>query len=148
LAGVPAAYDLVIQNPGNVDAQDVPLWLAGIPTTATVELGFTLSSPLQDAGEPDWTQLPDTLTSPSGRYLALVIPRVPPGTGTRRVWVPARPSTPNFQLTAALTPPWIDGMTFRTCLSDAGVIGNATCAGGQITATHAFLASHPEVGSL
>src|SRR5262249_13856646 len=31
------AYDLVIQNPGNIDALDVPLWLYGLPTDVTVE---------------------------------------------------------------------------------------------------------------
>jgi hypothetical protein len=145
--GYPASYDLVIQNPGNVDVLDVPLWIAGIPTTATVGLDFTLASPAQDAGEPDWTQLPDTLTTAAGRYLALVIPRVPPGTVTRRVLLSV-PSTPSFSLTAALTPPWVDGTQLRTCLADGGVIENTACLGTQLTAINAYLANHPEIEAL
>ena len=58
------------------------------------------------------------------------------------------PTTPTFQLTAALTPPWADGNVLRTCLSDGGVITNTACMGNQLTAINAYLAIHPEIEAL
>jgi hypothetical protein len=142
------AFDLVLENQGNVEAQAVPLWISGIPTGATVELDFPIAPPPQDAGEPDWSQAPLTLTSPGGQYLALVIPHLPPGVRTRRMYltVPADDST--FHLTAALTPPWADGASFRTCLTDGAGITDAACAGAQLTAINSYLADTPVVEAL
>src|SRR5262249_5843578 len=83
----------------------------------------------------------------AGRYLALVIPRVPPGTTSRRVLL-AVPSTPTFQLTAALTPPWSDGYAFRACLVDGGASTNPSCMGAQLSAINSYLAIHPEIEAL
>ena len=142
------AFDLVLENPGNTDARGVPLWITGVPADATVDLDFPLAYPPRDGGEPDWSQVPLSFAGPGGRYLALVIPRVPPGTMTRRValTVPATVST--FQLRAALTPPWVDGATLRNCLSDGGVIGNPPCMGMWLTAINSFLAANPQLAAL
>ena len=108
----PTAFDLVIANPGNVNLPAVPLWIAGVPANATVALDSLPSPPPRTGGEPDWSAVPLTFTSGSGhRYLVLVIPRVPPGTITRRVTLTV-PDHPPFQLRAALTPPWADGTSF------------------------------------
>ncbi len=128
--GYPTAFDLVLQNPGNIDALTVPLWIAGIPTSATVTLDFPLADPPQDAGEPVWSMLPDTLTSAGGRYLAMIIPRVPPGTSVRRVYLTV-PAPTTFPLTVALTPPWVNNTVFRNCMS--AVITNTNCMGSHLT---------------
>jgi hypothetical protein len=142
------AFDLVLQNPGNTDALAVPLWITGIPAGASVGLDFALAHPPRDGGEPDWTTIPLSFTSDSGQYLALVIPRVPPGTMSRRVYltVPANDST--FQLGAALTPAWVDGVTLRNCLSDGGVIVNTSCMGTWLTAINSFLTANPQIAAL
>jgi trimeric autotransporter adhesin len=138
------ALDLVIENPGNVDAVSVPLWLAGVPLDATVELDFPLSYPLQVAGEPNWSTVPLFFTSPSGKYVPIVIPRVPPGTTTRRFYltVPG-PTHPPFQLIAAVAPPWVDGEVFRSCLSPAAGIANPNCMGTQLVGINGHLTGNP-----
>ena len=143
------AFDLVIENPGNVDAWSVPLWLAGVPLDATVELDFALSYPPQFQGQPDWSTVPLFFTSSSGKYLPIVIPRVPPGTTTRRIYltVPG-PTHPPFQLIAAVAPPWVDGVVFRSCLSPAAGIGNPTCMGTQLDGLNAHLAANPGIEGL
>jgi hypothetical protein len=143
-----AAFDLVLENQGNVDALTVPLWITGIPTSAdTVRLAFTPSAPFRALGEPDWTMVQDTLTSPGGRYLALVIPRLPPGTLSRRLSLSV-PSNLTFTLGAALTPPWTADTTFRSCLSGAGVIPNSACIGTQLSAINDSLLATPGVQPL
>src|SRR5207247_1951160 len=102
-----------IENAGNVDALDVPLWLTGVPVDATLELDFPLAYPPQAGGEPDWSTVPLAFTSPGGRYLDVVIPRVPPGTTVRRVYLTVPASDSVFKLRAAVTPPWEDGAVFR-----------------------------------
>jgi trimeric autotransporter adhesin len=142
------AFDLVIDNPGNIDAQAVPVWIAGVPTNATVELGFPLAYPPRTGGEPDWSTVPLGFTSPSGRYVPIVIPRVPPGTTTRRIYLTVPLNVTSFMLRAATTPPWADGNTFRNCLVTGGVITNPACMGTQLTNINAYLASHLELEGL
>jgi hypothetical protein len=141
------SYDLVIENPGNVDAIGVPLWIYGVPTGASIALDFPLSSPPRSGGEPDWSTVPLTFTSPGGSYLPLVLPRVSPGTTVRRVRLTLPPTVTTFKLRAALTPPWVDGAVFRSCLANAG-ISNPTCMGAQLTAINDLLATTPDVEAL
>ena len=140
------AYDLVIDNPGNVDALDVPLWLTGVPADATLELDFPLSAPSRTGGEPDWAAVPLGFTDSSGRYLPMVIPRVPPGTTVRRCYLTV-PSTPAFKLVVAITPPWVDGNVFRGCLTNAGITDGA-CMGAQLTALYSDLVGSPATAAL
>jgi hypothetical protein len=140
------AYDVVIENPGNMDAGAVPVWLTGIPLDASVDVDFPLSYPPRDAGEPDWSTVPLGFTSSRGRYVPLVIPRVPPGTTVRRIHVTVPPSDPTFTLGVATTPPWADGNKFRSCLG--AVVSAPACMGSQLTAINAYLAGHPEVEAL
>jgi hypothetical protein len=142
------AFDLVIENRGNVDAFAVPLWIAGIPTDATVEAGFTLTAPPQAGGEPDWTTAPFTFTSPGGRYAAVVIPRIPPGTLARRVYLTVPATDPTFSLRAAVSPTWVDGTSFRGCLIAGGVITNAPCMATGLSAINADLAGTSGIEAL
>ncbi len=142
------AYDLVIENPGNIDALDVPLWLAGVPLDATLELDFAVSAPPQGSGEPDWSTVPLGFTSPGGRYVPLVIPRVPVGTTVRRVFLTIPAADPTFVMRAALAPPWIDGNVFRGCLTAGGVIANPACMGSQLSAINSYLAGNPQLKAL
>jgi hypothetical protein len=137
----PNGYDLVINNLGNVDALDVPVWLSGIPISATVSLGFPLGFPHQDAGEPDWTQDSLSFTSNAGRYLVLVIPRVPPGATSRRVNLTIPNGVTSFTLHAAVAPPWADGAVFRGCLASGGVTNHPSCMGAQLTMIDTALAN-------
>jgi hypothetical protein len=142
------SYDVVIENPGNVDAVEVPLWIYGVPTDATVELDFPLAAPPQAGGEPDWTTVPLGLTSPGGRYVPVVIPRVPPGTTVRRVLITIPPTHTSYVLRAALTPPWVDGAVFRSCLLTGGVISAPACMGDTLTAVNDYLAANPQIQAL
>jgi hypothetical protein len=144
----PTAFDLVVNNLGNVDAVDVPVWLTGIPLGAAVDLGFQLATPNRDPGEPDWNLDSLSFTSPQGRYLVMVIPRIPPGSIARRVNITIPNGVTAFRLQAAVTPPWVDGVTLRSCLNGAGVIQNPACMGTQLTAINAALASAPSVETL
>ena len=145
-AGHPTPFDLVLTNDGNVDALAVPLWLFGVPVDATVALDFAVASPPWAGGEPDWGQVPQTLTSAGGRYLPLVIPRVPPGVMTWRVVLTVPPSDSSFQLGAAVTPTWAAGTSLGNCLS--GLIGNPSCMGTQLTALNDWLANASGVVAL
>jgi hypothetical protein len=144
----PTAFDLVVNNLGNVDALDVPVWLTGIPLGATVDLGFPLATPNRDSGEPDWGLDSLSFTSPQGRYLALVIPRIPPGSISRRVNLTIPNGVTSFRLQAAVTPPWVDGTSMRNCLSGAGVIQNPGCMGTQLTEINAALANSSSIEAL
>ncbi len=143
-----SSFDIVIVNPGNVDALDVPLWITGVPVDATFAIDFTLTPPPQAGGEPDWSLVPLTFTSPGGQYLPVVIPRVPPGTTTRRVFLTVPAADPTFTLRAAVTPPWIDGNVFRGCLAASGLITAPSCMGAQLTAINSFLALDPSIAAL
>src|SRR5262249_14969484 len=90
------AFDLVIENPGNVDALAVPLWITGMPADATLELDFPLTPPPASGTDPDWSAAPLTFTSTGGRYLPILIPRVPPGTSVRRIFLTVPVSDPSF----------------------------------------------------
>jgi hypothetical protein len=142
------AFDLVIENPGNVDALSVPLWITGVPTDATFELDLALAYPPQSGGEPDWTTVPLGFSSPGGRYFTVVIPRVPPGTTVRRVYLTVPQTITAFLLRAAITPGWIDGNKFRACLTATGAISNAACMGAQLTAINTYLAANPSFEAL
>ncbi len=146
-ANVRNAYDFVLENPGNVDALDVPLWITGVPTEDTLALDFPLAAPPRSGGEPDWTTVPLYFTSPGGRYVSLVIPRVPPGISVRRIFLTHPGTVPSFHLRAAITPPWVDGAVFRGCLANAGISAPA-CMGAQLTAINAFLAGNPQLQAL
>ena len=147
-ANYPAAFDFVIENQGNVDALSVPLWITGIPTSVTnLSLAFTSSPPPSGAGEPSWA-VQDTFTSANGRYLAVVIPRVPPGLTTRRLVLTVPGSVSSFQLGVATTPPWTNDLTFLTCLSNAGVIQSIACVGAQLDTINTYLAANPQLAAL
>ena len=137
------AFDLVVENPGNVDAVSVPLWVTGIPGAVTVIPDFTLSPPPQAGGEPNWSAVPVAFQAASGQYLPVVIPRVPPGTLRRRFILSAPSNVSLVQMGAAVTPSWSAPGAFLSCLASGGVIGNQTCAGGQLAAIDAYLAANP-----
>jgi hypothetical protein len=142
----PKPFDIVVQNQGNNDAMAVPLWISRIPVDATVGLDFPLASPPRDGGEPDWSIVPLTFTSPAGKYLALVIPRIPPGVTARRIYLTVPNTVASFDLDVALAPPWTDGEVFRSCLSS--VISNPSCMGSQLTAIDTYLAATTGIQAL
>ncbi len=156
----PSAFDLLIQNPGNVDARDVPLWISGIPATATVSFGFDLTAAPTEGGELDWSTVPLTLAGPGGHYLALLIPRVPPGTVVRRLYVSAPNDILSFDLRVAIAPPWEIPQeseeqqelqlnpTLGDCLVDGGVFSSQTCVQPGLTAINDYLATHPEIEAM
>src|SRR5262249_3805734 len=140
-------FDLVIENPGNVDAVDVPLWVTGIPSDATVGLDFSLAYPLRSGLEPDWTQAPLTFPDSTGQYLVVMIPRVPPGATARRI-AGTVPASADIQLRAALAPPWVDGAVFRACLSDGGATHDPNCLGAQLAGIASNLVANPSIEAL
>jgi hypothetical protein len=144
----PTAFHVILKNMGNTDLLNVPLWISRLPSDATVDLEFDLTSPPQEEGEPDWSAAPLTLDGPGGKYLALVIPRIKPGVTIRRFRLTVPNTITDFDLDAALTPPWADGQVFRACLSGGGVITAPACMGSQLTAINSYLATTPGVEAL
>jgi hypothetical protein len=142
------AFDIVLENLGNSDVVTMPLWITRIPSDATVALDFPLAHPPQGGGEPDWSQAPLTFTGPGGRYLPLVIPRLPPGATVRRLTLTVPNSVTNMTIDAALTPPWADGEAFRSCLFGAGVVQAPACMGTQLTALNASMTATPGLAAL
>jgi hypothetical protein len=142
------AFDFVVENRGNVDAVAVPLWIAGIPLDAAIEVDSTVASPPQDPGEPNWGQVPLTFTGSTGQYLVLVLPRVPPGTVSRRIYLTVPASDPTFSLVAAVMPTWEESPSFDSCLRDGGIVAAAPCAGGHLGLMNAYAANTPGVYAL
>jgi len=142
------AFDFVVENRGNVDAVAVPLWIAGIPFDAVIEVDSTVASPPQDPGEPNWSLVPLSFTGPTGQYLVLVLPRVPPGTVSRRIYLTVPASDPSFQIVSAVMPKWEEGPDFDACLRDGGIVAAAPCAGGQLGIMNAYAANTPGVYAL
>jgi trimeric autotransporter adhesin len=147
-AGVSTPFDVVIENAGNVDAVAVPLWIIGIPSNATVGLGFTSSPPPQAGGEPSWSGVPATFTAGGAQYLPLVIPRVPPGVHTRRITLSVPVTSPLFQLGAAVAPSWSNDPVFLGCLQSGGVIANPSCVGTQLAGIESYLAANPQITTM
>ena len=150
-ASYPTAFDLVIENPGNVDAFGVPVYLYGIPVSATFALDFTISPAPQAGGEPDWSQSPYMFSTGSGAVVAFVIPRVPPGTTVRRFTLNVPASTPQFQLGAAVTPQWSGSGPLLGCLASMALLTNTSCDATYLASINSYLAANPQldaVGSL
>ena len=142
-ANYPTAFDLVVENPGNVDAVGVPLWVTGIPAGVSVAPDFALTPPPQDGGEPDWSAVPAAFQVASGQYLPVLIPRVPPGTLRRRFILNAPSSVPTLQMGAAVSPSWLGAPGFVGCLASGGVVANTSCATGMLSSLASYLAAHP-----
>ena len=144
---VPEAFDPVVENPGNVDAVAVPLWVTGIPAAVTVSPGFVLSPPAREGGEPSWSGVPPTFAAGSEQYLPLVIPRVPPGTLRRRIILNAPSNVSLVQLGAAVAPPWSGG-TFAGCLNSGGVVADPACTASRLTSINSYLAANPQLDAM
>ena len=144
-ANYPTAFDLVIENPGNVDAIGVPVWITGIPASGTLTEDFVLSPPPQAGGEPDWSAVPSLVTTGSGQAMSFVIPRVPPGSMRRRFILSLPPSVTQFQLGAAITPGWTADPAFLACLNTPALIQNPSCTGPTLTSIDAYLAANPQL---
>jgi hypothetical protein len=145
----PASYDIVVENAGNVDAVAVPLWLAGLPASATVEPVFTVSAVPSGGGEPAWSGAPLTLTGTEGQYLSLLLPRVPPGVTVRRVNVTVPVSVVSYTLRAGITPGWAeDDSALVACLASQVVSLTQPCVGTELADLEAYLAAHPELAAV
>ena len=147
-ASYPTAFDLVIENPGNVDAFGVPVYLYGIPVSATFGLDFTISPAPQAGGEPDWSQSPYTFSTGSGQVIAFVIPRVPPGTTVRRFTLNVPASTPQFQLGAAVTPKWSGNGPLLGCLASMALLSNTGCDATYLASINSYLAANPQLDAV
>jgi hypothetical protein len=150
-ASYPTSFDLVIENPGNVDALAVPVYLWGIPVSATFGLDFTVSAVPRAGTEPDWSGSPYTFGDANGQVIAFVIPRVPPGSTVRRFTLNVPSSTPQFNLGAAITPTWTGNPPLLGCLSSMGLVSNTSCDATYLGSINSYLAANPQldaVGSL
>jgi hypothetical protein len=147
-ASYPTAFDLVVENPGNVDAVSVPLWVTGIPSQVTVTPDFTLAPPPQDGGEPDWSQVPAAFLGASGQYLPVVLPRVPPGTSRRRFILNSPANISLMQMGAAVAPSWSAPGSLLSCLQGGGGLQNPSCAATQLAAIDAYLAANPGIDGM
>ena len=146
-ASYPTSFDLVVENPGNVDAIGVPVWIYGIPVSATFVLDFTVSPPPLTGGEPDWSQSPITFGNAGGQVVAFVIPRVPPGSTVRRFTLNVPASVTQFQLGAGVSPTWSGDATFLGCLAPAG-LSNTSCAATYLGTIRSYLTTNPQLDAV
>jgi Concanavalin A-like lectin/glucanases superfamily len=80
LVGKTQEFTILYGNRGDVDALDVPIWLKGIPTTATFTPEFTLTQPPTIPGWPPFdSSSPITVTTATDIQVPLIIARIPPG---------------------------------------------------------------------
>jgi VCBS repeat-containing protein len=111
---VPQTFTIVYGNKGNVNAQFVPLIIAGIPAKARWSLGLDIVPPPKMEG-PDinWTQIPIFRQEANGTItIPLYIPVIPPLsalTTTLTVTIPA--GLPPFPLKISATPCYFDALT-------------------------------------
>jgi hypothetical protein len=108
-AGRQQTFYIVYGNSGNTDALVVPLWIAGIPTNATLDLGSQIEPPPLPAGSDpiDWDQVPVFLKSNNEIVIPLLIALIPPNaTGSFAVTLTVPPGAGQFQLRARINPPY------------------------------------------
>jgi hypothetical protein len=99
-------FAILFGNRGDTDALDVPIWLTGIPTTATFTPRFPVALPSTVPGFPPIDpSFPITATTPTDIQVPLVINRIPPGTiGTLPFSLLVTDTAP-IQLVANVGPP-------------------------------------------
>ena len=108
----PQAITIVYGNTGNADAVLTPLWIAGIPLDAVVELGFDLETPdLPGEGlygdAIDYGAIDKFIEGPDEKSLPLIIPVIPPGTtGTVRLLLTVQQEG-EFELEAVFNEPML-----------------------------------------
>ena len=93
-------------NSGNVDAEGVPIWIAGIPRNATVNFDFKVTAPplLGEQGI-DWSRVPILFETDNEKVLPLFILRIPAGT-TKSIRISLTvPTTQTFYLRTWINPP-------------------------------------------
>jgi hypothetical protein len=100
-------FYVVYGNRGNADAVGVPLWIGGIPTDATLRLGFDVLPPLQLGDEPvDYSDVPTWFDLGDEIVVPLLLPVIPPdSTGVLRFTLTTA-SPLSFQLEAWMNPPF------------------------------------------
>ena len=107
--GVPTTYVIRYGNRGTADAVGVPIWIAGIPSEATIELGFDIT-PLRIQVGPntvDLGQIPVCLDIDGETVIPLIVPRIPSdSTGTLQITITAPATLGQFQLRAWVAPPF------------------------------------------
>ncbi|MEQ1831528.1 MAG: FG-GAP-like repeat-containing protein [Candidatus Eisenbacteria bacterium] len=147
-ANIPAPYDIVVTNEGNTDATVVPVWLTGIPAGVTIEPDFAVPAPPGRIGEPDWSAVPLVSSTSAGQYVSLVIPRVPPGVVTRRVYLTLPLEVPSLDLRGGTAMPWnVNPAALQACLADTGVVRNSACMTTGLPEIADSILAHPEVAA-
>jgi hypothetical protein len=119
-------FHVFVGNSGDVDAVCVPVWIAGVPTNATVTLGFEIAQPPNVPGESitNFSQVPIQFNTTEGTVIPLLIPRIPPGGSIPISFSITTPTAESFQITAWANPPYF-GSPFHDDVLDC-----LTCAIG------------------
>jgi hypothetical protein len=95
-------FTVMFGNRGDVDALGVPLWIGGIPKSATWNLGFDIAPPPSDI---DWSEVPTYLETEDDIRLPIFIPLIPPGfTGTLKIELTVPAGEERFDLRAWVNP--------------------------------------------
>jgi hypothetical protein len=120
------AFHVFYGNGGNVDVHALPLWIAGIPPDASVELVSERDTLVLTGQEGfDWTPASGPIVTTSEQALSLILPGVAAGeTGAiqLRITVPGACPAPGFVLRAWTNPPLRSGALspdFSGCVSAA-----------------------------
>lgn len=106
--GRPQSFHVFYGNSGNVDAIAVPLWVAGIPADADVDIvqAIELPRPLEDPAQ-DYSAVPILASSGTEKTLPVVISSIPAGgTGTLDFKLTIAQPEP-LQLRAWMTAPFV-----------------------------------------
>ncbi len=144
-AGRVQTFHVMYGNRGNVDAIGVPLWLAGVPSSATLQLGFEVLPPEPLPGSPvDFSQVPTSIDVAGETVVPLLLPVVPPNfTGVLRFQV----TVPNSQLHILLS--WLrsNPAEWFSALPNVQTIVGFDCQGTESSAVKDKLLQAEEVGT-
>lgn len=100
-------FNIIYGNRGNVNAVGVPLWIAGIPNDATLNLGFEIAPlPLPDGqlavGVED---VPIAFDAGGEVVIPLIVPVIPPASNGVLTITLTVPTARSFQLQTWVSPP-------------------------------------------
>jgi hypothetical protein len=125
--GRPQTFWVTYGNEGNMDAEEIPLWINGIPPDALWDLGRDLARPPEAPGlsDIDWEQVPVAIDAAGGTVsLPLFLARVPPGrVSTLPLSLTVVANRPQLKLHARIGSSLISSAAFANAFSSSSGSG-------------------------
>lgn len=136
LARRPQTLYITYGNRGNVDAVGVPIWISGIPTDATLTLGFLLAAPdlepIEGVGTVDLSQAPFQIQTDEEIQVALLIPKIPPALAGVLPFTISIPTAGAFELQT-----WVNNPIFASSAAAETALSSHIRSTSSVRATAA-----------